>query len=76
MKGFCFLMVMCESKVEKVLKSGLYICLKAMCGSGSVAETLGCYLKLPEDCLEHDDVMVRFNHSIWTIKKYLKCNIE
>lgn len=72
MKGFGFSMVMCESKIEKVVKSGLYICLKAMCGSGGVAETLGCYLTRPEDSLASDHVMINHNHSIWTIKKDLE----
>lgn len=72
MKGFGFSMVMCESKIQNVLKSGLYICLKAMCGSGGVVETLGCYLKRTEQKLANDDMMVKHNHSLWVLKKYLE----
>lgn len=43
-----------------------------MRGSGGVDETLGCYFRRPEDSLAHDDDMIKFNHSIWTIKKYLE----
>ena len=72
MKGFGFSLVMCESKVDDVLKSGLYICLKVKCGSGGVAETLGCYLKRPEDSLANDETMVLHNHAIWKIKEDLE----
>lgn len=74
MKGFGFSLVLCESKMEDVLKSGLYICLKAMCGSGGVAETLGCYLTRPEDSLANDDIMIKHNHLIWNIKEDLERN--
>ncbi|KAK8843904.1 hypothetical protein M9Y10_024986 [Tritrichomonas musculus] len=72
MKGFGFSMVMCESNVHEVLKSGLYVCLKVKCGSGGVAETLGCYLKRPEDSLANDETMIMHNHAIWKIKEDLE----
>ena len=72
MIGFVFSIVMCESKLDEVLKCGLYIWLKVKCGSGGVAETLGCYLKRPEDRLANDETMVTHNHAIWKIKEDLE----
>lgn len=45
-----------------------------MCGSGGVAETLGCYLTRPEDSLANDDIMIKHNHLIWNIKEDLERN--
>lgn len=67
MKGFGFSMVMRESKIESVLKSSLYICLRAMCCSGGVTEILGRFLTRPENSLAKDGVMMH-NHSICEIK--------
>ena len=74
MKGFGYSLVMCESKVQNVIKSGLYIFLKVMCGSGGVVEILGCFLQRTEGKLAEDETMVKYNPSIWLLKKELDRN--
>lgn len=72
MKGFGYSLVLCESKIPEHIKSGLYICLKAMSGSGGVAETVGCYLTRPLSHVAKEDIMIKHNHAIWELSKELK----
>jgi len=62
-KNFGYSLVMCDS-VDREIYSGLYILPLPLCGSGGVAEALGCYLTRPETQVAPDDLLKQHNFII------------